>query len=475
MALPNRLFLNAYIGEPDPGSELHPKVKRWVGKKISGLQGSLRPAELPDLSKWYDPKVGWGIVLPDNPALSPQEKATAIDAPEAIQRLLEARSRDGEKAPIYRYLPTLPKTKIRRYFEDGTPQDPDLVVSPIGIKPGAIPQYLLIYAPPSSIPWEFQYIAAGSRFVGRLDLTGGPLENYVSALIGDWENTESLVNRTVTWAVDHGEGDITHLMRRVVAYKLHKAFSGDRDIAAGALFLDGIAQAVTCEDLIGALEQNCPGLIITSSHGMTGPLDDIPRMAAQLGLPVDAHHTTLKPEKLLQRWSPDGAIWYAHACCSAGADAKTSYEGLITENSYADQVLKGVAKAGPCTSPLPRALLGAPKPLRAFIGHVEPTFDWTIRDRDTGQIRTGALVTALYQRLYQPMPIGHAFEPCHEQGPQLDAIHKRILRDNNQGIDRLEEGLMCQLIAQDLESLVILGDPTVALPPLGENLDVSDQ
>jgi hypothetical protein len=44
-------------------------------------------------------------------------------------------------------------------------------------------------------------------------------------------------------------------------------------------------------------------------------------------------------------------------------------------------MLKNIAAtAGARISPLPRALLGAEKPLRAFVGHVEPTFDWTLRD-----------------------------------------------------------------------------------------------
>ena len=40
---------------------------------------------------------------------------------------------------------------------------------------------------------------------------------------------------------------------------------------------------------------------------------------------------------------------------------------------------------GAFTTPLPRALLGATRPLRAFVGHVEPTFDWTLRQRQTGE------------------------------------------------------------------------------------------
>jgi hypothetical protein len=454
--LPKKLFINAFTGDADGGSALHSQAECWIGREIGGIQGSLRPEELPDLSRWDDSAVGWGIVLPEHMELA--------NSPVPIQKLVKHRGVNGGNAPVFHYVESLPRSKIRRVFDDASCQDPDLIASPIGIGAGAIPQYLLIYGSPQTIPWEFQYIASANRFVGRLDLEGDALENYVTALIDDWNGAAIRTNRTVTWAVDHGEGDITHLMRRVIAYKMHKRFSEDNDIGDGAVFLDGRQNAVTCGGLIAALAEHKPGMITTSSHGMTGPLGDVSVMAAQLGLPVDAKHDVLDFGKLLQKWSPNGAIWYAHACCSAGADKVSKYNGLVAAGSYANQVLKGVEKVGSCVSPLPRALLGAPSPLRAFIGHVEPTFDWTMRDRHTGQIRTNALIESFYNRLYQPMPLGRALEPCHEQGPKLDSVHKRIKKDFNRGIDRLEEALECQLIAQDLESLVILGDPTVVLP-----------
>ena len=66
------------------------------------------------------------------------------------------------------------------------------------------------------------------------------------------------------------------------------------------------------------------------------------------------------------------------------------------------------SELGPVVAPLPQALLGAPRPLRAFIGHVEPTFDRTWYDENNGQRLAEALVQAFYQHLYQPQsePIG---------------------------------------------------------------------
>ena len=47
-------------------------------------------------------------------------------------------------------------------------------------------------------------------------------------------------------------------------------------------------------------------------------------------------------------------------------------------------------------SPLPRRLLGTTKvPLRAFVGKLDPSFDWALRERSTNQSLTHDLVRAL--------------------------------------------------------------------------------
>jgi hypothetical protein len=65
-------------------------------------------------------------------------------------------------------------------------------------------------------------------------------------------------------------------------------------------------------------------------------------------------------------------VWNAHACCSPGSDSPSNYAGLLDPESDVDAVLAAVAGLGSTVAPRPTALLGAEKPLRAFIGHVEP-------------------------------------------------------------------------------------------------------
>jgi len=131
-------------------------------------------------------------------------------------------------------------------------------------------------------------------------------------------------------------------------------------------FIDGFNEEATSATLVDALQQLKPGFILTTSHGQTGPLDDVQAMARDLGLLVDQDYECAQPEEILAQWQPDGAIWYAHACCSAGSNSTTMFDGLVPAGSDVDRLLKGVASLGARVAPLPRALLGAAKPLRAL-------------------------------------------------------------------------------------------------------------
>jgi hypothetical protein len=89
--------------------------------------------------------------------------------------------------------------------------------------PDALPIYLLIYGPPKDVPWSVQYALNPVRCVGRLDLERDGLANYVTALIDCWSGSATQYSHPVVWAVDHGGGDITTLMRDAVAEPIFRA------------------------------------------------------------------------------------------------------------------------------------------------------------------------------------------------------------------------------------------------------------
>jgi hypothetical protein len=114
------------------------------------------------------------------------------------------------------------------------------------------------------------------------------------------------------------------------------------------------------------------------------------------------------------------------------------------------------------------ALLSADKPLGAWVGHVEPTFDWTLRDPSNGQVLSSALVRGLYQDLYLApgVPIGYAIRAFHEEAADFMVLWQRARDSVNAGdVSAIARARYLQLVAMDRQALVILGDPTVSLRP----------
>lgn len=146
---------------------------------------------------------------------------------------------------------------------------------------------------------------------------------------------------------------------------------------------------------------------------------------------------------------------------------------MLPAGSALDTTLKQIAACGAIVAPFPKALLSAPRPARAFIGHVEPTFNWTLRAPETGQVLTRSLVDAVYTRMHQvqPEPVGLAFDQWYRQVGELQsraAVARGYFTDGDPAIrdTARADAARSELAAVDRGSLVILGDPTACLPPL---------
>ncbi|MGA8090504.1 MAG: hypothetical protein WCA10_24730 [Terracidiphilus sp.] len=469
-SLPSTFSINAWTGAEVPATPVASTWRQWAVARHQQIKVKPLAADEPvDLRDWWDERVGWGLVLRDNDALSESNRATGTDVPEELRPLLEKR----RGSPILRYRPEAGGESLRRYYTDRPAQSVMLSGSQRGTAPGRLPRYLLIYGSPTEVPWDFQYLLNGPCYTGRLDLTGEALSNYIAALINNWCDAKVKSDQPLIWTVDKGPNDITFLMRYLIAEPVRAALDKDPQVKGKVRHLAG--PDATVDKLAAALKDpdRPPAMIVSTSHGMTGPIDNPKVMGRDLGLLVDANSQLVRPESMLDGWNPNGAIWYSHACCSAGSNNKTAYLGLVPPGSPVEQILLAVAGLGAHMAPFPRALLGAKQPLRAFIGHIEPTFDWTIRNPESKQPLTSTVVQALYNRMYRtrPEPVGLAFSDMFalvgqlfQQWSQakdgaLDA--DAAIRQRNR-----EVALRTQLTALDREACVILGDPTVALPPI---------
>jgi hypothetical protein len=460
------LMINAWTdADGAPTGRFAPGWRRWSTRRQlpSERRAFLESEEPVDLRAWQDPRVGWGVVLAEDPNFTPAQRAVGADAPEPLRDLIADR-----KGPVFRYRSDLGTDKLERYYPDGTHQTIAISGSMRGVGRGQVPAYLLIYGSPKDIPWDLQYVLNMACCVGRLDLEKPELGHYVDALLSGWKDAPCRRDQPVVWATDYGGDDITTAMHQLIAGPVAAALKADNEVKNGRLvYLEGVR--ATWDALSQSLAEQTPALIVTTSHGKTDPASDKVEMARGLGLPVDANRATLAPDKLLARWSPYGAIWYAHACCSAGCDAKTAYKGLVKTDSSIAATLDAVAGLGAQVAPLPKLLLGVARPLRAFVGHVEPTFNWTIQQPDTKQPLTDGLREALHERLYraQPEPVALAFARWYGAVGGLYAqwYQARDRVDQGQASAR-GDAMRLLLTALDRQSLVILGDPTAGPPAL---------
>ena len=149
-SLPELLRINAWTGAASPSAKPgKPSLKWGLKRRMEGPSADdgklgLGPAPLVSESEWRDKSVGWGLVLPENTELDATKRATAIDAPLAIRELVAARN----DAPVFRYLPDHQSGFLRRYFADGSFQDPSLAGSKAGVEKGQLPRFLLLFASP---------------------------------------------------------------------------------------------------------------------------------------------------------------------------------------------------------------------------------------------------------------------------------------------------------------------------------------
>jgi hypothetical protein len=443
---PREVELNAYVsGEDGVRGSLDESSARWALRSAPGvLERFLKPPPPADPRDWKDERVGWALVTFEQPGFNGTQFAANEDLCPTLRQLLEKR----ENATVLRFRPSSERHfTLLRDYRNG--KDLDIAGAPIGKHVGSIPRYLLMVGRPAAneLPWSLQYLLSARYCVGRLPfhpLTDEKLLTpYVNQCLGDWSDSDCDSDATLVWAVDHSPTDITHLMRQSIAEAAFSKYSNDDDLKAKAVRLAGVE--ATHERLRNALKQNRPALVVTTSHGMTGPLNE--------------SHLPLPLADLIAAWTPGGAIWYAHACCAAGADDGSAFAALFTEGTQARQVLTAVGELGAQVAPLPLALLASEKPARAFLGHVEPTFDWTLMQPATGQFLTSSLVKALYDELYLGAPIGHAFRDWYGAA----ATHYAAWDVSKRAYDASEAAkatlLYHNLVARDVQTLVLLGDP----------------
>jgi hypothetical protein len=109
--------------------------------------------------------------------------------------------------------------------------------------------------------------------------------------------------------------------------------------------------------------------------------------------------------------------------------------------------------------------LQAKNPVRAFIGHVEPTLDFSLVHPDTLKPTTEAIQQALYNGLFDGEPVGLAFRRSYDRILPTLGLYYESLKGYNAGEYDVSTPPMvwALLVANDRKTMVLFGDPAATL------------
>jgi hypothetical protein len=108
--------MNAWEDGPRIASQLSPDWSNWAtDEHLHPALPHLDFDDGPGLRQWWNPQVGWGVVLPENEDLETAERASASDRVPAVAKLIEHR-----KAVVLRHRTELMPGHLRRYYPRAT-------------------------------------------------------------------------------------------------------------------------------------------------------------------------------------------------------------------------------------------------------------------------------------------------------------------------------------------------------------------
>ncbi len=152
-------------------------------------------------------------------------------------------------------------------------------------------------------------------------------------------------SKAVVWATFHGGSDITALMLGSIASKVYEDLREDDDIGPdGALYINGSVADATHDALQSALGEKHPGLVVTTSHGSTGPLDNAEVLRNDLGKLVDNDGALLNIDELLAAWQPGGG---------SGTPTRSLFGGHLRQVSVRKGCWSWVARSTNCCKASP--------------------------------------------------------------------------------------------------------------------------
>jgi hypothetical protein len=446
---------------------------------------------------WADPKdlatTGWGVLFPHD--FDPKVR-------DALAPLLKHRRDQAAKETEYFYqeyaFNDIERVKERPCtFQPGDDKRKWLarnLASPgQAADPEKVPYYLMLVAPPSSVPYEFQYQLDVEYGVGRVWFEtpdGKPdvdaFARYAESVVAAEKDPPLLPRRAAFFGVQTEDDPSTQLSAPHLAQPLaEKLARGPGKNWTFTTDIGATAKKARLGELLGG--RDTPALLFTASHGMGFPTGDrrqLPHQGAPLCGDWPGPIGWGKKEVPDDFYFPADAVGDAarllgliavhFACFGAGTPDVNDFAHVK------NKALRSFATPRPIVARLPQRLLSHPKGgALAVIGHVDRAWSCSFY----GGSKLGeqlATFQSLMTQLLKGFPVGYAMEYVNQYhaalGTELAALLQKM--SNGWKPDDLDRNLSQVWTANnDARNFVVLGDPAVKLvagdaPPGGKRREI---
>ncbi len=337
-----------------------------------------------------------------------------------------------------------------------------------------LPYYVLVVGPPTDIPFGFQYAIDVDYAVGRVGFEYGDLDAYAayarSVLSYEADGAPLTRRELYTWAPRTDEP--TMQSEQLLMGPLVSGLPGDRRLkdpvhtkVPGWTSRSDRVYRATRNALLATLHQDAPpAVVVTASHGLSPPGDDLEQMRALAGALVSHDYPgfgPVKPKHLVRgadvEGDPHGLISVHWACYGAGVPLHDAFPRPTEEPRR--------LAPEPFLSALPQALLSRPGGgALAVIGHVERAWSFAFRLKHLGpQLR---VMSDLLQGVMRGDRVGHAMGVHNARHERMATELAAILSPmgNTQRVKDLEL-VNTWTEYTDAKNHVLLGDPAVRLLP----------
>ncbi len=424
-----------------PGADLQ-RVGAVASTPSFGLPLAVNPESLSDM--------GWAVVWA--PSVSNETKG-------ALRPLLELRYRQVNDDTLFREFDYLDDETARGFLQRNS-------VDFGGVRPEAVPFYLLLVGDPAEMPFTFQTVLDVEYRVGRLHLpTPTAYARYAESVIGV-ENGGARPRDRVLHAfgpAHPGDSATTLSCDQLVRAAAGWLATYGAITASNRLRVQTDAGASATKARLQMLlrgKESRPELLFTAGHGLVFPPNSKQQSAEQGALVTadwDGFSSIRPADRMAGADVPSdadvlGLVAFLFACFGAGTPRMDSFP-TAQGRLLADK---------PLVSALPQALLSHDRGAAIGVfGHIDRTLTWSIQPPGarvaTDPFARAALAVLAGYRL------GSALEDLNQRGASLAATLASTLAPSAPPLSDAE--LVRTWVQQrDAVAFVLLGDPAARLP-----------